>query len=174
MVPVAALFAVLALALFRSGGQPSGRSINSVFGDVTLEPRVAEQFTLKLLGGQELSLGSLRGKVVMVDFWSSWCPPCRQEAPELAKTYNAYQDRDVVFLGVAIWDDETAVRQFIQRNGIAYPNGMDNRGTVAIAYGVRGIPEKFFIDRKGNLVRKFIGPVTASRLSTLLDQMLAQ
>jgi cytochrome c biogenesis protein CcmG/thiol:disulfide interchange protein DsbE len=174
LVPIVALFALLAWALVRSGGQPAGVSINSVFGEVALKPSPAKDFTLPLLTGQSLTLSSLKGKVVMVDFWSSWCPPCRQEAPALAAAYERYRARGVEFVGVAIWDSEDEVRKFLERNRITYPNGLDLKGVTAIEYGVRGIPEKFFVDRDGTLVRKFIGPVTEQRLAAVLDEMLAR
>ncbi len=174
LVPIVALFALLAWALVRSGGQPAGVSINSVFGEVALKPAPAKEFSLALLTGQSLTLSSLRGKVVMVDFWSSWCPPCRQEAPALAATYERYRSRGVEFVGVAIWDSEDEVRKFLERNRITYPNSLDLKGVTAIEYGVKGIPEKFFVDRQGNLVRKFIGPVTEERLAAVLDELLTR
>ena len=174
LVPIVALFALLAWALVRSGGQPAGVSINSVFGEVALKPAPAKEVSLALLTGQSLTLSSLRGKVVMVDFWSSWCPPCRQEAPALAATYERYRSRGVEFVGVAIWDSEDEVRKFLERNRITYPNSLDLKGVTAIEYGVKGIPEKFFVDRQGNLVRKFIGPVTEERLAAVLDELLTR
>lgn len=174
LIPIAALFALFAWALVKSGGQPAGIGINSVFGEVALKPSPARDFTLPLLSGQTLALQDLRGQVVMLDFWSSWCPPCREEAPTLARVYERYKDRGVTFLGVAIWDSEDEVKRFIERNGLRYPNGLDSKGRIAIEYGVKGIPEKFFVDRQGNLVRKFIGPVTEERLTAVLDELLAR
>jgi len=174
LIPIAALFALFAWGLVKSGGQPAGISINSVFGEVPLKPAAARDFALPLLSGQTLVLQDLRGQVVMLDFWSSWCPPCREEAPVLARAHERYRDKGIAFLGVAIWDTEDEVRRFIERNGVRYPNGLDTRGAIAIEYGVKGIPEKFFVDRQGNLVRKFVGPVTEERLNAVLDELLAR
>ena len=173
LVPVLALFLLFGVRLVQTGGQPAGIGINSVFGEVNVQPRQAQQFSLVLLSGSQTSLQDLRGKVVMVDFWSSWCPPCREEAPTLARMYQKYKEKDVVFLGVAIWDSEPEVKQFIKQNNLAYANGLDSRGIIAIDYGVKGIPEKYFIDRHGNVIRKFIGPVTEEQLSKVLDELLA-
>ena len=174
LVPVAGLLSLFGWQMVRTGGQPAGIGINSVFGEVQVEPRAARPFSLTLLSGSQTSLADLRGKVVMIDFWSSWCPPCREEAPTLASVYQQYQARGVVFLGVAIWDSDSEVRKFVQGNGLGYPNGLESRGTIAIDYGVKGIPEKYFVDKNGNIVRKFIGPVTSEQLSKVLDELLAR
>jgi cytochrome c biogenesis protein CcmG/thiol:disulfide interchange protein DsbE len=127
---------------------------------------------LKLLDGEALAADDLKGKLIMMDFWASWCPPCRQEAPVLAKVYQEYRSRGVEFVGIAIWDDEGEARKYVQRYGITYPNGLDERGLIAIDYGVTGIPEKYFITPEGQVVRKFIGPMEADRLRQVLDGLL--
>ncbi|MCH7706335.1 MAG: TlpA family protein disulfide reductase [Chloroflexi bacterium] len=174
IVPVIGVMGLMAWALGQTGGNPGGLGINSVFGEVEVEPAPAPPLSLRLLTGEALTLADLEGKVVMVDFWSSWCPPCIEEAPVLAATYPLYADRGVVFVGVAIWDDDSEVSRHIERYGVTYLNGIDAQGKVAINYGVRGIPEKYFIDRNGLLVKKFVGPVTAGQLRAILDEMLSQ
>ena len=114
-----------------------------------------------------------RGRVVMIDFWASWCPPCREEAPVLAQVYNEYRGRGVEFVGVNLWDNAGDADVFLQQQGHGYPNGVDEGGRIAIGYGVRGIPEKFFISRDGRIVRKFSGPLTEDRLRLILESMLA-
>ncbi len=174
VVPMAALLWLMAWGLAQSGGNPGGLLVNTVFGEVTVKARPAPPLTLPLLDGSALDLSDIRGKLVMVDFWSSWCPPCVEEAPVLAATYGQYAGLGVEFVGVAIWDEEGAIQGFVQRYGVSYPNGLDANGEIAIDYGVRGIPEKFFIDPEGRLVKKFVGPVTAERLRAILDELLAQ
>ena len=102
LIPVALLLALLAWAMVATGGNPGGFAINSSFGEVAVRQGRALDFTATILGGEELTLSQTRGDVVMVDFWSSWCPPCRLEAPGLAMVYDEYAERGVHFIGVAV------------------------------------------------------------------------
>ncbi len=173
LVPIVGFLALMAWALAQTGGNPGGIAINSQSGEVDVETGPAPMFLLPLLDGGVLDTEELRGKVVMVDFWSSWCPPCIEEAPVLAATYPLYADRGVEFVGIAIWDEETEVNRYVERFDVTYLNGIDAQGRIAISYGVRGIPEKFFLDREGRLVRKYVGPFTAAKLESMLEEMLA-
>ena len=172
VIPVAALIALLVWAVVQSGGNPGGLGINDEFGEVSISKGPAPPLSLPLVDGGTINLAELRGRVVMVDFWSSWCPPCIKEAPVLAETYREYAGQEVEFIGVAIWDEADDVNRYIRQFDIGYPNGLDAKGAVAINYGVRGIPEKYFIDREGQLVRKFSGPVTATELRAIIDELL--
>ena len=173
IAPVLTLLALLAWAVVQSGGNPGSLGVNQEFGQVGLSPQVAKDFSLTTLDGATIDLAGLRGKVVMLDFWASWCGPCRYEAPDLAQVYLDYADRAVEFVGVDIWDQRRDAIDHVDRYQITYPNGVDDRGTIAISYGVRGIPEKFFIDRDGVIVKKFVGPVDADTLRRTLDELLA-
>ena len=167
-----ALFGLLAWAQVKSGGNPGAFGINSEFGQVPVEPEYAQQFTLELFDAVSLSLSDLRGKVVLVDFWASWCTPCRQESPALAAVYREYSGRGVEFVGLNIWDRESDARDHMNHFNVPYPNGVDIQGTIAINYGVRGIPEKFLINRQGVVVKKLVGPVDVESLSSILDGLL--
>ena len=172
--PVLALFALLTWAVVQSGGNPGSLGVNQEFGQVSLSQQAARDFSLATLDGATIDLIGLRGKVVMVDFWASWCPPCRFEAPVLAEVYLEYSDMGVEFVGVDIWDRRQSAIEYIEQFQVPYPNGVDEKGEIAINYGVRGIPEKFFIDQEGMLVKKFVGPVDASTLRSTLDELLAR
>jgi cytochrome c biogenesis protein CcmG/thiol:disulfide interchange protein DsbE len=171
-IPVLGLFALLGWAVTRAGSNPSGLIVNSNLGELRVSPAPARPFSLELLDGRTLTLAGLHGKVVMVDFWASWCPPCRQEAPALAEVYRDYAGLGVEFVGVDIWDRPQDAQKFVVRYGVPYPNGIDGRGAIAIDYGVRGIPEKFFIGRDGTLLKKFVGPMDAATLRRVLDGLL--
>jgi len=113
----------------------------------------APAFTLDRLdrdGG--LALADLRGKAVVVNFWASWCIPCRDEAPVLQKTYERYRDQGLVGLGVDVNDFRADARRFMRRYGLTYPVVYDGKGSTVGKWGVRGFPETFFVDRSGTLV----------------------
>lgn len=172
IIPVVALFAILGVALGQSGAIPAGIAINSAFGEVDVGSDVARDFVVTTFDGKDIRLSDLRGQIVMLDFWASWCSPCRQEAATLAKTYPSYQARGVEFLGVAIWDSEDEAKRFAKESGATYLMGMDTKGNIAIDYGLTGIPEKYFIDAEGNIVRKFVGPVSEEILENVFSEFL--
>ncbi len=171
-LPVAGLLGLLAWASVQQKGGPAGAGINRKFGEVRITPGPARDFSLTLLDGRAVTLADLRGKVVMVDFWASWCPPCQEEAATLAEVYREYAGQPVEFVGVDIWDRRDDALAFVERYGVTYPSGVDVKGAIAIDYGVKGIPEKFFIDRDGVVRRKFVGPMTESNLREILDQLM--
>lgn len=170
--PVLAFLAVLAWASFSSGGAPDSIAVNESVAEVRQESRAAPNFTLQLPDGGSLDIETLRGKVVMLDFWASWCQPCRDEAPALAQVYGEYRELGVEFVGINLWDNPGDAELFLQQEGHEYPNGIDAEGKIAISYGVRGIPEKFFISRDGSIARKFTGPMTPDLLRRILDALL--
>jgi cytochrome c biogenesis protein CcmG/thiol:disulfide interchange protein DsbE len=112
-----------------------------------------------------LSLASLRGKVVVVHFWASYCIPCKQEARRVAETARRWQDRGVVFVGVNAFDTKRAARAYLGRYDVDYPNIRDGVGTTFGRWGVTGVPETFFIDRRGRVVPPHItGPASTREL----------
>ncbi len=96
------------------------------------------------------------------------------EAPVLTKVYREFEGQDVEFIGVDVWDNIGDAEFFLQQEGQVYPNGSDANGTIAINYGVRGIPEKYFIDREGILVKKLSGPLTETTLRNTINELLAR
>ena len=133
----------------------------------------APNFTLTLFDGGQLSLSELRGQVVVINFWASWCPPCRDEAPVLERAWRSYHDRGVTFVGVDYMDTEPAARAYIEEFGITYPNGPDLGSRIARDYRIKGVPETFFITPQGEIAEVFIGPLSEARLAAILERLLA-
>ncbi|MFI5266262.1 MAG: TlpA family protein disulfide reductase [Chloroflexota bacterium] len=160
---VAALLVLLGYVLLH--GASAGRT-SALMG------KPAPEFTYTTFDGKSLDLASLRGKPVMVNFWGSWCVPCKDEAPVLQQAWAKYQKTDAQFMGIAIWDQGDAAKAFAQSNGASWTNGMDNDGKIAIDYGVYGVPESFFISRQGVLVDRYVGPFVGDAGSVRLEQYL--
>ena len=170
-VPVLLVLALFAWGVAQNDGRAGRPGVNDSFGEVKLSTDPMADFELTTLAGDVVSIADYRGKVVMVDFWSSWCAPCRAEGPVLAETYRTWRDRGVEFIGIASWDAEGPVLDFIELNGIEYVNGIDASGLTAVDFGVTGIPEKFFVNPDGRIVRKVIGPNTRETLDSILTDM---
>jgi cytochrome c biogenesis protein CcmG/thiol:disulfide interchange protein DsbE len=130
----------------------------------------APSFSFTLFDGGPLSLEDLRGKVVFVSFWASWCPPCRAEAEALEATWQKVRGSDVVFVGINIQDADKDARAFLKEFRTTYPNGHDASGKIAVDYGVWGIPEAFFIDRDGRITYKHVGALEPTLIMAKLDE----
>ena len=133
----------------------------------------AAPFTVTLFDGKKLSLNDLRGKTVFLNFWASWCPPCRAEARDLEAAWQRIKDGGVVFLGVDIQDTEEDARAYLKEFNVTYPNGRDLTGKVAVDYGVWGIPETFFIDPQGRITYKHVGSLGTPLITAKLEEARA-
>jgi len=132
----------------------------------------APDFALKAVGSaQTIDLAQYRGKPVVLNFWATWCRPCWDEHPVLTQNAQMAGDR-VQFVGVVFQDDERKIIDFLQQRGWAYPTLVDDRGKTAIAYGVGGVPETYFLDKRGTIVAKFAGPMTTEILQSNLQKAL--
>ncbi|MBI2859821.1 MAG: TlpA family protein disulfide reductase [Chloroflexi bacterium] len=134
-------------------------------------PTPAPDFKLELFSGQTIALGDFTGKKpVVINFWASWCVPCRDEAPVLAKVSKFYQGR-VEFIGVVVNDTQKNALDFMKEFGITYDNGLD-RDNIAVKYRITGIPETFWIDRQGRIVDHWIGAVDEANLTSRVRMVL--
>jgi cytochrome c biogenesis protein CcmG/thiol:disulfide interchange protein DsbE len=135
---------------------------------------IAPDFTLTTFEGRVISLSELRGKVVVINFWASWCKPCEQEAAALENTWRHYKDRgDVAFLGVDYVDTETAAKAYLLRLDITYPNGPDLGTRISQAYRIKGVPETYVIDKTGTLAYVEIGPFQSrAEIASVIEPLL--
>ena len=170
-VPVLLVLSLFVWGVAQNDGVAGRPGVNDNFGEVSISTDPMSDFELTTLTGEVVSIADYRGKVVMVDFWSSWCVPCRVEGPILSETYLKWRDRGVEFVGIAIWDSEGPVLDFIELHGIEYVNVIAASGLPAVDFGVTGIPEKFFINTEGEIVRKVIGPNTRETLDSILTDL---
>jgi peroxiredoxin len=146
---------------------------------VQLRPRVPiRDVPLTLFNGETLRLSDLRGQVVVMNFWASWCGPCVTEMPAFERVSNDYRDRGVTFLGIDSQDVELAARAFAERIGVTYALALDESGRLAVEFGlmepdgVFPLPATLFLDRNGRPVRKFVGTMSEQMLRGLLEVML--
>lgn len=136
---------------------------------------MAPDFSITSFDGQEFTLSEHRGHVVIVNFWASWCPPCREEAAYLEQTWRKYENKgDVVFVGVDWVDTEKEALAYIQEFDITYINGPDLGTRAAQAYNIQGVPETFFVARNGELRGVHIGPLSSPQLDDKIEELLAE
>ncbi|HLA66628.1 MAG TPA: TlpA disulfide reductase family protein [Acidimicrobiia bacterium] len=151
----------------------------SRFGsDPTLSPsplidtKVPNAVITPIDGSAAFSLTDLEGSIVLVNFWAPWCVPCREEHAVLLDTAVTYASSGVLVVGIAYQSELADVNVFLDELGRGYPTGMDDRSAAAIAFGVRGVPETFFVDRAGTIVGKVSGPVDAALVAATLESII--
>lgn len=130
-------------------------------GEASVAGKRAEDFALNF-NGKPAHLSDLRGKVVVLNFWGTWCPPCVEETPELNRLQKYIDSRNGVVLGVAADEDQAVYEKFLRDQGVSFPtyrdpNTKDNHSPIAESYGTSMIPETYIIDRQGKIARKIIG-----------------
>jgi cytochrome c biogenesis protein CcmG/thiol:disulfide interchange protein DsbE len=162
LVGVVALLAVIGVILSRTEVK---------IGDIAPDFTVTA-FNDTPLGGSVFRLSQARGVVVLVNFWASWCAPCRDEAPALEKLWQTYQNRGFILVGVAWTDTEAESLKFIREFNQTYLNGPDLGTRAGTAFRIRGVPETYLIDREGRLVWLKKGPITFDELQAVIEPLL--
>lgn len=134
----------------------------------------APDFAITGFDGRKASLSELRGQVVIINFWASWCLPCREEAAYLEQTWRKYEDRGVVFIGVDYVDTEKEALAYIKEFDITYINGPDLGTRISQAYNIKGVPETYFVSKSGELRGVHIGPLKSPELDEKIEELLAE
>jgi thiol-disulfide isomerase/thioredoxin len=139
----------------------------------SIQPQKAPNFSLKSYDGKIVELAKLKGKVVIVNFWATWCPPCRAEIPDFIKVYDAYKSKGLEIVGIALDEDGwPKVKPFAEKNKINYPVVLGNAEVVQQYGGIEGIPTTFIVDKKGNIVDRQVGMLTKSMLEQKIRLLL--
>ncbi len=165
-VLVLALFAVLAYGL-ANRSSATGRSGMTRIG------KPAPQFAMQLLDGGEFRLSDHEGRPLIINFWASWCPPCRQESPAFERQWRRYRDTGIQFVGVDIQDDVSDAEAYVREFGLTFPNGLDPDGKITIDYGVIGLPVTFFVGSSGIVEGRWVGAIPEEKLEEWVKTLVA-
>lgn len=131
----------------------------------------AIDFKLKDLNGKEVSLSDFKGKKVFLNFWATWCPPCKAEMPEMEKLYQETKDSDLVILAVNLAEDRNTVQNFISKNNYNFSVLLDSENAAAVQYKIVSIPTSYFIDEEGNIVATHVGSMTIEDMKGYIDKI---
>jgi peroxiredoxin len=155
------------------------QKVKDAFGKAQLplfqEKRAAKDFTLQSIDGKTITLSALKGNVVFLNFWATWCPPCRAEMPSMDGLYRRFKDSGLEMVAVDIMEEQPAVGAFIRKGNFAFPAAIDSDGKVSSAYGIQAVPATFVLDRDGAIILSAVGgrdwntPEVAAAFETLLE-----
>ncbi len=163
---VLAFFGLLAYGL-ANRSSATGRS------GLTQVGKPAPEFSMPLLGGGEFRLSEHGGQPLIINFWASWCPPCREESPIFERTWQGYRDQGIYFVGVNIQDAEEDAEAYVREFGLSFANGRDVDGKISVDYGVIGLPVTFFVGADGVIEGRWVGAISEERLVGWSEALLA-
>jgi thiol-disulfide isomerase/thioredoxin len=166
---------VAALGLLLGGEAADAREdLFEAIGMAKVPPKAASDFTLLDTDGQQVSLQQYRGKVVFLNFWATWCIPCREEMPALERLHQTYQAQDLAIISIDLKEGADQVKAFFQKHGLSFPSLLDPNGTVFRDYLVAGMPTTYLIDRNGTLLARGVGgrDWTRAEAQQLIQELL--
>ena len=170
------IFLILGLAWIWFSAVPANMASNGEIPAAQTGFR-APDFTLKSLDGQTIQLSDLRGKVVLVNIWASWCPPCKAEMPAIDHVYQAYKDKGFTVLGVdsTVQDTTANVKSFVTENKLGFPILLDENGLATRLYNIQSLPTSFFVGPDG-IIRDVIigGPMSEAFLMSQVEKYLSE
>ena len=153
------------------GNATQGLQIGEIAPELT-GPDNGQPSGLSDVEGRPISLGSLRGHPVWINFWATWCPPCQHETPDLRAAYEAHRKDGLVLIAIDVQEDSATVRDYVARYGLTYTIGMDVTGAIFHLYRVYGLPTQYFIDRNGIIRDRFFGPLDRASAEQRLAEIL--
>ncbi len=177
-----AVFGLLVLALFATLAYGlSNRSTATGRSGLTRVGKPAPDFAMRLLDAGptssteigEFRLSDHRGSPIVINFWASWCPPCRQESPGFERLWRRYQDTGILFVGVDIQDEVSDAEAYVREFGLTFPNGVDPDGAITVDYGVIGLPVTFFIGSSGIVEGRWVGAIPEDKLEEWVRTLIA-
>jgi peroxiredoxin len=165
---------LIGLLLVFSGCQPATETPVEANAATPTPRPPAPDFALETLNGETLRLADYEGQVVLVNFWASWCPPCKEEMPALEAYYQAYKDEGLMVLGVNVKDSEESLEAFLEEYDVSFPVILDHDAKVAGKYNITGLPTSFFVDREGQIIGSWPGMVTQTFLEKNVTPFLEE
>ena len=132
----------------------------------------APSFVAPKVGGQLVSLENYKNKPLVLNFWASWCPPCRDETPGMERIWRKYEDQGVVILGINVQDGEKEAERYISEFGVTFSNALDLDGSITVDYGVTGLPVTFFIDNDSVVKGRWVGSISEDRLDNWVSNLI--
>ena len=132
----------------------------------------APSFVAPNVGGQLVSLENYKNKPLVLNFWASWCPPCRDETPGMERIWRKYEDQGVVILGINVQDGEKEAERYISEFGVTFSNALDLDGSITVDYGVTGLPVTFFIDNDSVVTGRWVGSISEDRLDNWVSNLI--
>ena len=159
------LFAIFLATGLINKTSATGRSGEQLIGSK------APEFVANGINAKSVSLSNHRGSPIILNFWASWCPPCRDETPHFEKVSRLYSEKDVVVIGINVQDDLTNANEYIKEFDVTFGNGMDMNGRIMVDYGVTGLPVTFFLDREGMIIGTWVGSIGERSLETRAEAL---
>lgn len=168
-----ALLGVAWIAVSRAG--PAGQRADASSASLPREGYQAPDWALESLDGEQFTLTGLRGQVVILNFWATWCPPCRQEMPAIEEVYRTYRDRGLAVMAINVQEAEQETRAFVDEMGLTFPVLPDRDGSVSTLYRVTSLPTTFIVDRAG-IIREIAvgGPLSRAYIASTVAPLLAE
>lgn len=176
IIGLAAVLVAAVYLAYRTFSQVQGTLPNTQSQDSsdTESTGAAPDFALTDLDGNKVSLSDFRGQYVYLNFWASWCSPCKSEMPDIEKMHKEFKEEGLVVLAVDMGEGRAAVEEFIGSNGYTFRVLLDPDQSAAEKYGVTAIPASYFIDRDGNIAEKRVGALSEEQMRTIIQQMMTR